>query len=249
MESHWVYSLSLKIKVERKKMAELWIEKAQRLSEKLNHAFSDIKLLRAAITHRSSGETNNERLEFLGDSILNFVVAAELYARFPKAREGDLTRLRALLVREETVAEVAKEFGIGEYLSLGIGERKSGGNQRASILADALEAIIGAIYLDSNLEVCRTCILNWYTTRFNALVPGASQKDAKTRLQEYVQARHVPLPEYQVLQIGGDAHNPIFKVQCTFSLLKGPFIGVASTRRKAEQNAADAALKALKNAR
>lgn len=230
-------------------MAELWVEKTQRLAEKLNYAFSDLKLLRAAMTHRSSGTTNNERLEFLGDSILNFVVAAELYARFPKAREGDLTRLRALLVRGETVAEVAREFGIGEYLSLGIGERKSGGNQRESILADALEAIIGAIYLDSNLEVCRTCILRWYEARFNALVPGVSQKDAKTRLQEYVQARHVPLPEYHVLKMSGDAHNPVFEIECTFSLLKGPFIGIASTRRKAEQNAADAALKALKIAR
>ena len=230
-------------------MAELWIEKAEHLAKKLNHAFSDIKLLHAAITHRSSSETNNERLEFLGDSILNFVVAAELYARFPKAREGDLTRLRALLVRGETVAEVAREFGIGEYLSLGIGERKSGGHQRTSILADALEAIIGAIYLDSSLEVCRLCILRWYESRFNALVPGVSQKDAKTQLQEYMQARRVPLPEYQVVQMGGDAHSPIFEVQCIFTLLKGPFIGVANTRRKAEQNAADLALEALKNAR
>ncbi len=227
----------------------VWIEKVERLTQKLNYAFRDITLLRAAMTHRSSGVTNNERLEFLGDSILNFVVAAELYARFPKAREGDLTRLRALLVRGETVAEVAREFGIGEYLSLGISERKSGGNQRESILADALEAIIGAIYLDSDLEVCRQCILRWYESRFNALVPGASQKDAKTRLQEYVQARHVPLPEYHMRKMSGDAHNPVFEIECTFSLLEGPFIGVASTRRKAEQNAADAALKALKNER
>jgi len=225
------------------------MEKAEHLAKKLNHDFSNIKLLHAAITHRSSSEINNERLEFLGDSILNFVVAAELYGRFPKAHEGDLTRLRALLVRGETVAEVAREFGIGEYISLGIGERKSGGHQRTSILADALEAIIGAIYLDSNLEVCRSCILRWYDSRFNALLPGASQKDAKTRLQEYVQARHVPLPEYQVIQMGGDPHSPIFEVQCVFALLKGPFIGIANTRRKAEQNAADLALKALKDAR
>jgi ribonuclease-3 len=230
-------------------MAELWIEKAEHLAKNLHHAFLDIKLLHAAITHRSSSETNNERLEFLGDSILNFVVAAELYTRFPKAHEGDLTRLRALLVRGETVAELAREFGVGEYLSLGIGERKSGGHQRTSILADALEAIIGAIYLDSNLEVCRVCILRWYEPRFNALVAGASQKDAKTQLQEYMQARRVPLPEYQVVQMGGDAHSPIFEVKCIFTLLEGPFIGIANTRRKAEQNAADLALKALKNAR
>jgi ribonuclease-3 len=230
-------------------MTERWIEKTEHLAKKLNHAFSDINLLNAAITHRSSSEINNERLEFLGDSILNFVVAAELYVRFPKAHEGDLTRLRALLVRGETVAEVAREFGVGEYLSLGIGERKSGGHQRESILADALEAIIGAIYLDSSLEACRSCVLRWYESRFNALVPGASQKDAKTRLQEYLQARHMPLPEYKVLQVGGDAHSPIFEVHCIFALLEGPFVGVANTRRKAEQNAADLALKALKDAR
>ena len=230
-------------------MAERWIEKAEQLSKKLNHAFSDIQLLQAAITHRSSSETNNERLEFLGDAILNVVVAAELYVRFPKAQEGDLTRLRALLVRGETVAEVAREFGLGEYLSLGIGERKSGGHQRTSILADALEAIIGAIYLDSSLEVCRLCVLRWYESRLNALLPGTSQKDAKTQLQEYMQARHVPLPAYQVVQMGGDPHRPIFEVHCVLTLLKGPFIGIASTRRKAEQNAADLALKALKNAR
>lgn len=230
-------------------MTKRWIEKAEQLAKKLNHAFSDIKLLHEAITHRSMSEINNERLEFLGDSILNFVIAAELYSRFPKAREGDLTRLRALLVRGETVAEVARELGVGEYLSLGVGERKSGGHQRTSILADALEAIIGAIYLDSGLTLCRSCILHWYEPRLNALVPGVSQKDAKTRLQEYVQARRVPLPEYQVIQIGGDAHNPIFEVQCIFSLLEGPFIGVANTRRKAEQNAADLALRALKNVR
>lgn len=230
-------------------MTKHWQEKTEQLAKKLNHAFSDIKLLHAAITHRSVSEINNERLEFLGDSILNFVIAAELYTRFSKAREGDLTRLRALLVRGETVAEVARELEVGEYLSLGVGERKSGGHQRTSILADALEAVIGAIYLDSNLGRCRECILHWYEPRLNALVPGASQKDAKTRLQEYVQARHVPLPEYQVLQIGGDAHSPIFEVQCIFALLEGPFIGIANTRRKAEQNAADLALKALKNAR
>lgn len=230
-------------------MTTPWMEKAAQLAKKLNHTFSDIKLLHAAITHRSSSEINNERLEFLGDSILNFVVAAELYERFPKAREGDLTRLRALLVRGETVAEVAKELSVGDYLSLGIGERKSGGHQRISILADALEAIIGAIYLDASLAVCRVCILCWYEARLNALVPGVSQKDAKTELQEYMQARRVPLPEYRVIQMNGDAHNPLFEVQCIFALLEGPFIGVANTRRKAEQNAADAALKALKYAR
>ena len=224
-----------------------WEEKTQQLARALNHPFKDIKLLRAAVTHRSTGGTNNERLEFLGDSILNFVVAAELYNRFPKAREGELTRLRALLVRGETVAEIARDLSIGEYLSLGAGELKSGGFQRESILSDALEAIIGAIFLDANLEVCRDRVLDWYEARLNALVPGSgSVKDAKTRLQEYMQARHLPLPEYQVLHIKGDAHNPLFEVQCVVSILEVPMLGMAASRRKAEQNAAEEVLKVLK---
>jgi len=222
-------------------------EKAQKLAKILKYSFQDIKLLCAAITHRSSSGTNNERLEFLGDSILNFVIATELYRRFPKAREGDLTRLRAILVRGETVAEIARGLGIGQYLSLGIGEQKSGGYQRESILADALEAIIGAIYLDANIEVCYNHILSWYESRLEALIPNALQKDAKTRLQEYLQARHLPLPEYQVVEILGDPHNPIFQVNCTVSLLESPVIGKATSRRKAEQNAAETALKVLKD--
>ncbi len=220
-------------------------EKAHKLAKILKYNFLDIKLLCAAITHRSSSGTNNERLEFLGDSVLNFVIATELYRRFPKAREGDLTRLRAILVRGETVAEVARDLGIGQYLSLGLGEQKSGGHQRESILADALEAIIGAICLDANIEVCYARILEWYENRLDALVPNALQKDAKTQLQEYLQARHLPLPEYQVVEILGDPHNPIFQVNCLISLLESPVVGRASSRRKAEQNAAEAALKVL----
>lgn len=228
-------------------MSGAWEEKGQRLARALGHVFSDIKLLRAAMTHRSTGVTNNERLEFLGDSVLNFVIAAELYNRFPKAREGDLTRLRALLVRGETVAQVARDLKIGDYLSLGAGELKSGGHQRESILADAMEAIIGALYLDSNMEVCQDRILDWYETRLDALIPEASQKDAKTRLQEYLQAKHLPLPEYGVTEVMGTPHNPTFRVHCTSALLKEPVIGVANSRRKAEQMAAEAALKAIKN--
>lgn len=223
-------------------------ERAQKLAKVLKHPFQDIKLLCAAITHRSSSGTNNERLEFLGDSILNFVIATELYQRFPKAREGDLTRLRAILVRGETVAEVARDLGIGQYLSLGIGEQKSGGHQRESILADALEAIIGAIYLDSDIKTCYHHILAWYESRLDTLVPNALQKDAKTRLQEYLQARHLPLPEYQVMEILGDPHNPVFQVSCKVTLLEAPVVGKAPSRRKAEQNAAEATLKVLKDA-
>ena len=211
----------------------------------LNHQFKDIKLLRAAITHRSSGHVNNERLEFLGDSILNFVVAAELYQRFQKAKEGDLTRLRAMMVREETVAQIARQLKIGGFLSLGTGELKSGGFQRDSILADALEAIIGAIYLDSGIESCKDRLLEWYGERLSQLVITASQKDAKTRLQEYLQARHLPLPDYKIIEIAGDAHKPVFQVQCDVPLLSQPMVGSANTRRKAEQNAAELTLKAL----
>jgi len=227
-------------------MTSDWNDKAKKLTRTLNHTFSDLKLLRAAITHRSTGETNNERLEFLGDSVLNCVIAAALYQRFPKANEGELTRLRAKMVREETVAEVARDLGIGDYLSLGIGEQKSGGYKRGSILSDAMEAIIGAIYLDSSFETCRDRILNWYEKYLAVLVPGASEKDAKTRLQEYCQAKGVALPIYQVSEIIGEAHNPTFKVECQVPLLAEPTLGLANSRRKAEQNAAEAALKCLK---
>lgn len=228
-------------------MSSQWQDKAEQLARALKYTFTDPKLMRAAVTHRSTGETNNERLEFLGDSVLNFVIAAELYKRFPKAREGELTRLRALLVRGETVAEVARDLEIGKYLSLGIGEQKSGGYKRESILSDAMEAIIGAIYLDANIDICNTRILEWYETRLAALVPGISEKDAKTRLQEYCQARHSPLPEYRVVEVIGDPHNPTFRIECSVPMLSKTAIGVANSRRKAEQNAADAVLKDLKN--
>jgi ribonuclease-3 len=226
-------------------MKEQWEDKVLQLSRHLGYSFRDLTLLKTAITHRSSGDPHNERLEFLGDSILNFVMASELFKRFPTAREGELTRLRALLVRGETAAEVARELGLGASLNLGIGELKSGGFQRASILADALEAIIGAIYLDGSLEHCRTCLLRWYGNRLNQLVPGMSEKDAKTKLQEYLQSAQLDLPVYTVLEISGGAHHPVFKVACQSALLETPCIGVANSRKKAEQNAAEAVLKAI----
>jgi ribonuclease-3 len=220
-------------------------ERLVALCKKIGYSFSNLELLEAAVTHRSKAVMNNERLEFLGDAILNFTIAAELYSRFPKATEGDLTRMRARLVRGETIAELAKEQSLGEYLNLGVGELKTGGHQRESILADAIEAIIGAIYLDSNIEICRQQVLRWYGARLESLIPGNFEKDPKTRLQEYLQARHAPLPEYQVLEIVGDDHNPTFKVQCTVSLLEKPYEGLANNRRKAEQSAAEATLKDL----
>lgn len=220
-------------------------EKIEQLTKQLGYVFNDPNLLRAALTHRSRGGVHNERLEFLGDAILSFSIAAELYKRFPKAREGDLTRMRALLVRGETLAEIARELLIGDNLNLGLGERKTGGHRRGSILADALEAIIGAIYLDAGVEACRNCILNWYDKRLDALTLTTPQKDAKTRLQEYLQAHRLPLPEYGILTIEGDPHDPIFKVECRINKLPAPVEGVANNRRRAEQAAAEAALMAL----
>jgi ribonuclease-3 len=222
-------------------------EKLQQLSRKLGYSFKSKELLQAALTHRSKGGAHNERLEYLGDSLLNFTIAAELFQRFPKVREGDLTRMRAFLVRGETLAYVARDLSLGDYLNLGIGEQKSGGHMRDSILADAVEAIIGAIYLDSGVEAARSRILDWYLSRLDALVLKGPQKDAKTRLQEYCQARRLPLPHYQVMMIEGDAHEPIFKIQCVVVTLSEPYWGVANNRRKAEQAAAEAALKVLQN--
>lgn len=220
-------------------------EKFLPLQRQLGHHFSNPSLLIAALTHRSRGGAHNERLEFLGDALLNFTMASELYQRFPKAREGDLTRMRALLVRGETLSEIARSLKLGDYLNLGVGEKKSGGHARDSILADALEACVGAIYLDGGLEVCKQCILSWFLDRLEALNLKAPQKDAKTRLQEYLQARRLPLPVYKVLSMEGDPHEPIFKMECHISIFEESFVGLANTRRKAEQAAAEAALQAL----
>ena len=223
-------------------------DKLNELSLRIKHTFSDLKLLTSAITHRSSTGTNNERLEFLGDAVLSFVIADELYGRFPKAREGDLTRMRAALVKGETIASIARNLELGKFLQLGQGEKKSGGFQRESILADALEAIIGAIFLDSNIETCRACILSWYEDQFDHLNTGQSQKDPKTELQEYLQGKRQPLPTYRVVKVVGDAHHPVFHVACQVCLLEAPSIGVGNTRRKAEQDAALAVLRAIDNA-
>ncbi|PQJ89958.1 ribonuclease III [Aliivibrio sifiae] len=214
----------------------------QRLEKKIGYQFNDENFLKLALTHRSANGTHNERLEFLGDSILSFVVADELYHRFPKVDEGDMSRMRATLVRGHTLAELGREFQLGDYLFLGPGELKSGGFRRDSILADAVEAIIGAIYLDSDTEVIREIILAWYKTRLDSIEPGVSQKDPKTRLQEYLQGRRKPLPTYTVTKIKGEAHNQEFTIECIVAGLDEPVIGKGSSRRKAEQSAADIAL-------
>jgi len=221
------------------------IDKSARLQSKLGHQFNNPDLLKRAITHRSAGSRHNERLEFLGDSILSLVIAEELYHRFPEVSEGDMSRMRATLVREKTLAELGREFDLGEYLILGPGELKSGGFRRESILADTVEALIGAIYLDADMACIRSLLLGWYQERLEAIRPGIEQKDPKTRLQELLQGQHKPLPTYQVITVKGEAHNQEFSVQCEVEGIPEAFIGVGSSRRKAEQAAAEKALEQL----
>ncbi|MBD8512966.1 ribonuclease III [Photobacterium sp. WH77] len=219
----------------------------QRLQRKLGHEFKNSELLTLALTHRSANGTHNERLEFLGDSILSFVIADELYHRFPKVDEGDMSRMRATLVRGKTLAELGREFELGDHLLLGPGELKSGGYRRDSILADCVEAIIGAIYLDSDIECVRHIVLSWYQSRLDTIQPGINQKDPKTRLQECLQGRRLPLPAYTVTKVQGEAHNQEFTVQCDVSGLDNPVVGKGGSRRKAEQAAAELALKQLES--
>ncbi|MCI0508433.1 MAG: ribonuclease III [Gammaproteobacteria bacterium] len=221
---------------------------ATRLSKKLHYKFSDPALLIEAVTHRSKHSINNERLEFLGDSILGYVISSELFQRFPEAREGQLTRGRAVLVRGETLAELALNMDLGDYLNLGPGELKSGGHQRKSILADAMEAIIGAIYLDGGLDAARQHILAIYADKLQALSLEEVNKDPKTRLQEYLQARKQPLPDYEVVTTTGSEHEQVFEISCKVSVLPRVVIGTGRSRRTAEQEAAGRALKLLEEA-
>lgn len=217
----------------------------EKLNLKLGSSFTDLGLLNQAITHRSYSSTNNERLEFLGDAILNFVIAEDLYNRFPTAREGKLSRLRARLVKRETLAEIAREVDLGAFLRLGQGEQKSGGSKRDSILADALEAVIGALLIDSDLSAARARIAVWYKSRLEGISLDDPQKDSKTILQEYLQANKCSLPEYTVVSSIGKAHARTFYVECAAALLQTPALGSGSSRRIAEQEAASQALRTL----
>ena len=217
----------------------------QRLCHRLGYEFQDPAFFDLALTHRSFGSENNERLEFLGDSILNLVIADWLFERFPKAREGQLSRMRAQMVKGETLAEVAREFELGPCLNLGEGELKSGGFRRESILADVVEALIGAIYLDSGFDKAKERVRAWYASRLEALKLDGNRKDPKTELQEYLQFRKAPLPQYEVAQVSGEAHSQQFSVSCSVSLLAQPTTAIASSRRGAEKKAAAAALKLL----
>jgi ribonuclease-3 len=221
------------------------IKPASELSRRIGHSFTDMSLFELALTHRSCGKKNNERLEFLGDSILNFVIADDLFTRFPKAKEGELSRLRARMVKGVTLSEVARELGLGDYLRLGSGELKSGGYRRDSILADAVEAIIGAIYLDTDMETARGFILSWFKERLDKLDLNESMKDSKTRLQEFLQSRRLALPEYELMNVEGEAHEQTFYIDCRVEGLKKAEKGIGSSRRQAEQEAAKNALIAL----
>jgi ribonuclease-3 len=213
-----------------------------RLSKNLGYTFNNTDLLLQALTHRSAKGTHNERLEFLGDSILGFVIAEVLYQQFPSHDEGDLTRMRSSLVRGVTLAEIGRGFNLGEYLILGPGELKSGGHRRDSILEDAVEAIIGAVYLDSDNDTAKTLVLSWFAERLDIIKPGNEQKDPKTRLQEYLQARKIALPLYEVIHTSGQSHNQQFTVRCTTSVINTEVITKGTSRRKAEQAAAQQVL-------
>ncbi|NBI12895.1 ribonuclease III [[Haemophilus] felis] len=221
------------------------IANIDRLQRKLGYEFKQLALLKQALTHRSAAAQNNERLEFLGDAILNLIIGEALFHQFPKCNEGELTRMRASLVREPTLAILARQFELGDYLSLGTGELKSGGYRRESILADGVEAIIGAICLDSHLDTVRQIVQSWYQPLLAQIKPGDNQKDPKTRLQEYLQGKRLPLPTYQVVDIKGEAHCQIFTVQCQIDNDERIFIGTGSSRRKAEQMAAEKILQEL----
>ncbi len=216
-----------------------------KLSQRIGYTFKDESLIQLALTHRSKGGVNNERIEFLGDSIVNFVVAEALFHKFPDEDEGKLSRLRAGLVRGTTLAELGRDFDLGEFLVLGSGELKSGGFNRESILADAIEAIIGAIFLDSNFDEVKKHVLNWYGPRISELKVDDILKDSKTRLQEYMQKSQNRLPKYDVVEVFGQAHDQKFKVACHIEELPEVTVGIGSSRRLAEQSAAKKALKAL----
>lgn len=213
-----------------------------RLSKKIGYNFIQPELLLQALTHRSAKGQHNERLEFLGDSILGFVIAEALFEKFPKHDEGDLTRMRSTLVKGVTLAEIARDFSLGEHLILGPGELKSGGHRRESILEDAIEAIIGAVYLDSTIAQCKELILKWFAKRLSSIKPGNDQKDPKTRLQEYLQGRRIPLPVYDVIDTSGQSHNQQFTVSCVTEVVNCEIIAKGTSRRKAEQAAAEQVL-------
>jgi ribonuclease-3 len=219
----------------------------QRLARQLGHVFADAGLLDDALTHRSAQSRHNERLEFLGDAILGFLVAEALWRRFPDATEGELSRLRARLVNRDALADLARALDLGSYLRLGAGELRSGGHARESILADALEALFAAVYLDGGLEAARALLDRLAGERLAGLCPASQHKDAKTRLQEYLQARRLALPTYRVVETRGEDHAQTFVVCCDAQAVGRSTTAEGATRRRAEQLAAERLLEVLEN--
>jgi ribonuclease-3 len=209
------------------------------------HGFGQPELLRQALRHRSAGAPHNERMEVLGDALVNLIVAEALHARWPRADEGALTRARAALVRESALAEIARSLQLGDRLELGPGEMKTGGHRRDSILADALEAVVAAIHLDAGFEACRAVVLPWFEPSMAALVVGKVEKDPKTRLQEWLQARQLERPEYVLVETRGDEHERVFLVRCRLADPAASAEGEGSSMRAAEQAAAAAVLAQL----
>jgi ribonuclease-3 len=212
------------------------------LESALGHAFADAELLAQALTHKSHGRPHNERLEFLGDALLNHAVAESLFRMLPGAREGELTRLRAELVRESSLAQIARELKLGDFLRLGPGELKSGGFRRDSILADAFEALVAAVYLDGGWEACRGFLQRLFERRVAEAAASGAGKDAKTRLQEWLQGRGLPLPAYVLTGSTGDEHDKTFLVRCEIAAHGIAAEGSGSSRRAAETAAAESAL-------
>jgi ribonuclease-3 len=215
------------------------------LTRQLNYEFKDETLLHEALTHRSVASLNNERLEFLGDGALNFVIAAQLFEQYPGVQEGDLSRLRASLVNRDSLAKVARRLNLGDYIRLGPGEMKSGGFRRTSILADAVESIIGAVYRDDGFEQCRRLILDLFADRLEQQPDLQGLKDAKTQLQELLQSQRIALPEYNVTDISGKSHDQQFTVECRIDALGCTTTGSGRSRRKAEQIAAERAIEQI----
>ncbi len=220
----------------------------EKLCRKIDYQFKSIGFLELALTHRSASSQHNERVEFLGDGVLNFIVAEALYHNYPNATEGELSRYRATLVNKDTLAEIAKELNLGDYIRLGSGELKSGGFRRASILADGLEALIAAVLLDTGFESAKNLILNLFKNKI-AVVSEQKLKDPKSRLQEYLQSRKQNLPLYTVMSIDGDPHNQTFKIKCDIPELNIVVEGKGSSRRKAEQLAAESAMQLIEKAK
>lgn len=219
--------------------------KIEHLQQSLAYQFSNPGLAQLALTHRSANAVHNERLEFLGDSLLGFIVAETLYTLNPQASEGELSRMRSALVNKHALATAARKLGIGEYLQLGTGEAKSGGRDRDSILADTIEALIAAIYLDGGIDACAEFVKKICESKLRIDAVATEQKDAKTRLQEFLQAQGKSLPKYEVVDISGAAHEQVFHVSCSLSSQGAEAKGSGSSKREAEQQAAMKLLDAI----